>query len=255
MKTQHLNYCRQYLNWCDEHDPEGDPNDQTLKVIEQSQKFILPDFGVTTDDRTYKALHSTDVIRLPFNSICLEFAYYDNKVILVCVQNDDEDIIVIPIIYAHGKWERNVPAVCIHTNRKEVVQGTLGLFVTVENVKLSEFNEKLKRWVLHSTYRPLIGLLNILACSNVSLEKSEPPKLKARNGIKGRRPFDTYHILVINANKKSGKSGGNGGHQSPREHLRRGHIRRLEDKSIWVNACVVSAGHGPKIDKAYKVIA
>ena len=36
-----------------------------------------------------------------------------------------------------------------------------------------------------------------------------------------------------------------GHHRSPREHLRRGHIRRLADgRRIWVNAAIVGAGKG-----------
>lgn len=41
---------------------------------------------------------------------------------------------------------------------------------------------------------------------------------------------------------------------SPREHLRRGHIRRLEDgRKFWINAAVVAAGNGGKIHKDYGI--
>ena len=46
-----------------------------------------------------------------------------------------------------------------------------------------------------------------------------------------------------------------GTHESPRQHLRRGHIRRLESGNIWVNACVVGNSEKGVIKKSYNVAA
>lgn len=96
--------------------------------------------------------------------------------------------------------------------------------------------------------------LNMLACSNVHIEQHAPrkPNKNAKNAL----PFDTYHTLTVDIPKKSGASDPRGGsHAAPREHLRRGHIRRLDDnRRIWVNSCVVSAGRGfGKVEKDYRV--
>jgi hypothetical protein len=86
-------------------------------------------------------------------------------------------------------------------------------------------------------------MLNALACSNVHIERSEPKKSSKK--IKSALPFDTYHILTIDVPGNSGGGMATGSHRSPREHLRRGHIRRLGDgRRIWVNATVVAAGRG-----------
>jgi len=93
-----------------------------------------------------------------------------------------------------------------------------------------------------------------LSCRNVHTEKSLPKKTSvAMNaGKKNAVPFDAYHYLVIDTAKKSESSGVGGSHASPREHLRRGHIRRLADgRRIWVNATVVSVGNGGVVEKDY----
>ncbi len=71
-------------------------------------------------------------------------------------------------------------------------------------------------------------------------------------------PFDEYHVLTVAI--PSAKASVNnqaesiGDRHSPREHLRRGHIRRLQDsRKIWVNAAIINAGVGTKIHKNYAV--
>jgi hypothetical protein len=74
------------------------------------------------------------------------------------------------------------------------------------------------------------------------------PKKKAKDAL----PFDSYHILTVDAPGGGNLNGRSGGHRSPREHLRRGHIRRYENGArIWVNATVVNAGIGGRVSKDY----
>jgi len=48
------------------------------------------------------------------------------------------------------------------------------------------------------------------------------------------------------------KDEGNGTHRSPREHVRRGHVRRYADgKKIWIQSMVVNPGNGGKVTKDY----
>jgi hypothetical protein len=89
----------------------------------------------------------------------------------------------------------------------------------------------------------LLSLLNALACSNVRIERSEPRMRRKKSA--SALPFDTYHVLTVGPPGTGPHGSLTGGHRSPREHLRRGHIRRLEDgRRIWVNATVVAAGRG-----------
>lgn len=101
-----------------------------------------------------------------------------------------------------------------------------------------------------------LELIEALSCSNVSHEPIETidPRKNAKRIKAGKLPIYETRILTIKAGKvsSSGKNYG-GTHSSPRQHLRRGHIRRLEDKKIWVNACVVGKPENGVIDKNYHV--
>lgn len=106
----------------------------------------------------------------------------------------------------------------------------------------------------------LLGMLSALQCSNVSVERSDVSKARKAMLI-GKRdalPFDSYNVLTINSSYDdtgitTAATGGH--HRSPREHLRRGHIRRLvSGRRIWVNATVVAAGRGTGVvSKDYKM--
>ncbi|MEO3722889.1 hypothetical protein, partial [Lacticaseibacillus paracasei] len=67
--------------------------------------------------------------------------------------------------------------------------------------------------------------------------------------------FYETKCLTIKATQKQGTGTRTGTHESPRQHLRRGHIRRLESGNIWVNACVVGSSEKGVIKKSYNVAA
>lgn len=104
--------------------------------------------------------------------------------------------------------------------------------------------------------RATLELLEALSCSNVStepIEKVDQAK-NARRVRDGKLPIYETHTLVIDAGKGCGGASQGGSHASPRQHLRRGHIRRLQDgRRIWVNSCVVGSANDGKIDKTYDI--
>lgn len=112
-----------------------------------------------------------------------------------------------------------------------------------ERIRIGEYNDQ---------HMVLLSFLNALSCSNVAIEK--PAVSPVRRAIKTALPFDAYHIVVIDASPSSaGNTGASHTGRRPREHMRRGHIRRYETGlRIWVNACVVAAG-GNKIHKEYAI--
>lgn len=107
--------------------------------------------------------------------------------------------------------------------------------------------------------RILVEMLMVLACKNVSTEVAQPQEKLNRARIKkGKEPFHAYHILTVgNSPLYSGKSSAYqpGDEYKVRQHLRRGHIRRIaEDHTIWVNQTVVAAGSQKGLTaKDYKV--
>jgi len=90
-------------------------------------------------------------------------------------------------------------------------------------------------------------LLAVLACVNVTMERREaPPKLVRKRLKNSREPFYDVHLLVLAGRAVSTGGGvhveGEDGYKV-REHVRRGHIRRLSDgRSVWINHTLVAAG-------------
>lgn len=101
----------------------------------------------------------------------------------------------------------------------------------------------------------VLELVEALSCSNVRHEPLPVRKLNKSAAKRGALPFDEYRVLVVSAPGKEGaaahaheRSVGEATHRSPREHLRRGHIRIYQSgRRIWVNSTLVNAGVGGRI--------
>ena len=84
----------------------------------------------------------------------------------------------------------------------------------------------------------------VINCQNVGRVEVPPSaSLNKKRQASGKRPFFTYHVLQLNDRTSVHASSALGGvHSSPRMHLRRGHIRRLPNKTVWVRHTMVNAG-------------
>lgn len=92
--------------------------------------------------------------------------------------------------------------------------------------------------------RATFEFLAILNCANVGIQEIKAPKMiNAKRARKGKEPFNSYLVLDIDPpSQKSPASPHQGGsHASPRGHVRRGHIRRYPNNSIWINDMVINA--------------
>lgn len=97
-------------------------------------------------------------------------------------------------------------------------------------------------------------LICALSCSNVSMQsETAPEKVNKKRAQAKKRVIRDHHILVIGASKSERGEQLGGTHASPRVHLRRGHIRRLDKKNIWVNACVVGNKRMGILTKDYDI--
>ena len=118
-------------------------------------------------------------------------------------------------------------------------------------------------WEEHAYYnmgdecQAVLSLIEALSCSNVKATPLPTRQKLNKSAVKrGALPFDEYHILTLDGyTKTTDNSKTFGDRRSPREHLRRGHIRRLENKKIWINSMVVNAGNHGKIHKSYELEA
>lgn len=235
-----------------------------VDLAQSSKKFIMPSGGRLFDDKEYKALDETEALRLPYPMIAMEYEQtiendYDeaigrtsksSKRIVFARERDDHIYIFVCCwLDSMGMWgplpsEAAIPVKGYLDRSKKGLDGRVPICVQLQNqiVPLSDFGDEIGS---------LLCLLNSLQCSNVKIE-NHTPKAKGKK-IKTAHAFDSYHFLTIDPPKQSSFTGSSGGHRSPREHLRRGHIRRLEDRKIWVNASVVGAGSAGKISKDYIV--
>jgi hypothetical protein len=101
-----------------------------------------------------------------------------------------------------------------------------------------------------------IAFLEALACSNVETVLNEPPaKLNKKRISKGRTPlfvFRTLHIKTREPGERS-RAGADSERSGPRLHFRRGHIRRLPDRLVWVQPCMVGSLQSGMVIKDYEV--
>lgn len=281
---EHLNYSRQLVRKCMEmlEVPSLDPEKRGLfsSVVDlhgASVKFILPDGGRLYDDRELRALDESVQLRLPYPYLALEYhsvsigRKLDEPIGLVdgVPQYEGHDSVEAPksVVYARERsgfivitiafWTRHdgawrvLPECAIPTtgylDRGVKFSGRPAIKTAFQDprVPMSDYIDEIGA---------LLCFLNIMQCSNVSVERSEPRKQGAK--VKGALKFDTYHVLTIDAPGISGTGAATGGHRSPREHLRRGHIRVLADgRRIWVNATVVASGRGAgMVSKDYAIV-
>jgi hypothetical protein len=251
---EHTNYCRQMMTQFKALSavPSVEPEkkavvDHVIDLCRASQKFMLPPNGELLPDAELRALDDSVPLRLPHPFVALEFtahlaaadgATVPAKRVVFC-REDEDGIYVRPAAYlaANGFWMVKRDA-CIPTTNYLDRSDPRCLKVIAEYQEREGARDGAKHVMV------VLGFLNALACSNVRVQASVPKK--AGKKIKAALPFDTYHVLTIEVPGRAGERTGLGGpHRSPREHLRRGHIRRLADsRKIWVNATVVAAGHG-----------
>jgi hypothetical protein len=273
---EHLNYCRQMVKQftAQASIPSVTQDVKQFKshcidLARASQKFILPDGGRLYDDPDYKALDETVPLSLPYPLIALEFSrspefisaqgpapdegMQPRKALLFAREREDAIVITV-VVWAEfaGIWAPYPEVALPRVNYLDRSQRRNGF----AGVKLAQSSTQIPGSDYMAEVGALLCMLNILQCKNVHVEKSDVGKTRKamQAGKKGALPFDSYHILTIDVPGKAGEGTGTGGHRSPREHLRRGHIRRLADgRRVWVNATIVSAGHGGVVTKDYAV--
>jgi len=257
---QHLNYCRQAIASLRRDFPD-ERRGSIARMLVASSKFLLPEGGFLLEDRDLRGL-SDSPVKLPFPVVALEWftpqgfvppwgipARSSSRHVLLCRQVD-EDIVCTSIVEINKVWYE-WGDVMLHTDGG-FTTGEGGMKVLASaSIDGEEFSSA------QFEAAPLLGLLNALACSNVKTERSEAKRTHKAMRKYGALPFDDYHVLTISVAGRAQRDGvAEGSHRSPREHLRRGHIRRLQDgRKLWVNATVVNPGVGGKVTKDYRLEA
>lgn len=125
--------------------------------------------------------------------------------------------------------------------------------------KLENAREALEMGImdLGSEIKALMEFLEALSCRNVEttvIQAELSPKIAKRRENDNKAPIFETKCLTIKTNSTANV--GNGvkvSHASPKQHLRRGHIRHLESGNIWVNSCIVGDPSKGVIKHDYKV--
>jgi len=231
------------------------------------RRFLLPEEGYTNDILGFTAVEN-EVLNLPFPRIFLE--YYDNYEVLlngnitkgrvkigIAVTESHEQIIhdspsikLHPWIYGiEPKWILLRPFFVSKVKWMEK-KGPEGYYY---NIALDPYYLSLGQTtvdICNPFLKSTIGLLNVLACSNVSTHRVN--KKKEHSGKP--KPYDSYWELVVER-KEYDATGIERPHRSPREHIRRGHVRKQPYKegikSIWIQPTLVNPGTPGKIYKDY----
>jgi hypothetical protein len=257
-----------------------------IKTGEEAVKFILPPSGKILDNDL--AGMSTE-LKLPFPKIIIEWNSFKDKSstksLVIAEQLEDDSIAMYSLLYVNKEaaWA-TFPCMAIISNKSgpNYVKEEDPTFVysksdsNIKPLDIAIFNHyhvipgmehlvhKVEDWIKFATYglsceiQALLELLQALSCSNVKselLKNTKPLTLKQKR-CKSSLPLDQYRVLVIDTDnkKESNSTGKQKEGRSPREHLRRGHIRVYQSGlRIWIQSCVINPGTKGKILKEYLI--
>lgn len=260
--------------------------ERLLSIAAQAAKFVLPVGGRVLDDRL-RGLSGDEPLRLPYPSVVLEYpAKLDGIGVVeksgkgcltasrrvVLAMQDGEEVAVYLLFFSDelGYWTMapfgarvgRAPAgaqFALGLSANDFTDFAMTIFPvgSIDEVSRQAGVDWREKAFLDLTdeCRAVLEFVEALACSNVGHESlGAPRKLNRAAARRGALPFDEYRVLYV---RKAGggeqeRVGDGGDRRSPREHLRRGHVRRLPDgRRLWINACVVNAGAGGAVSKTY----
>lgn len=288
------NYAAQAIKSLDEIAKVSSPYIQELhkhvcEEIERSVHFAMPDDGTIFDD-DLRGLKDVEKFRLPFQSITIEYFSHQKfidksntlsapKRLIIAqeIENEDKTISIqfcVACYFPHTmcwnilpmgfiiKWDGKLQCISDDVGSTIGISGDFGVLNREHyDYCVKEFGEDVAeesmRQDIFCEIKPFLEFMEALSCTNVKpelLQRVDVAK-QARRARNGKLPiFETY-VLTIPGEPSSRKDHKGGTHSSPRQHLRRGHIRRLPSGNIWINSCVVGNPKKGVIEKQYQVAA
>lgn len=269
---------------------EASTCEQLLEAAKEAPKFILPSGGRILND---KLRGLPDEIRLPYERIVIEYegAKGSEGLVervfgstnacpapkrIVIAEEVEGWIHVYSIVQmtsqGHTCWimqpyaaamrkdfdQHAKPEMGVPLEKDELIDGLSFVPIPIGREVVARLGPNWTRNAycdLIDEGNAVLELVEALSCSNVSHEALPVRPLNKAAARRGALPFDEYRVLVVNApGAGSGGIDGGGTHRSPREHLRRGHIRRLQSgRRIWIQSTIVNAGAAGKITSTYQI--
>lgn len=216
-----------------------------VRAIPQAQHFTLPEGGRLFDDGLRGLDTDLHAARLPFPAITLSFADGARRTLVVAqeLHEANRNTIVVRVAVDTGNGEGWGFYPCVAQPEQRNDDGSIGWSC------FDSIGSRLDRSPMHeavmSAGRSVLELVEALSCNNVSSEIVEriDPAVNARRRRQGKLPMYEVRRLVVKVGDVTHAIGAPvGDRNGPREHLRRGHIRRLPDgRKTWVQACVVGS--------------
>lgn len=237
----------EYIAWI-----SGGNNSEITALAEDAitaHKFDFGDYDempklLMADDVFPYWNNNKELFNLPFNN-CLFF--FPNHTFLHVKQEGDE-ISAKLLEYDKGEDRLHMFPLAFWMNCKEDYVSGLPW------MNNKPYDEAQRKEYVAYMYCLLSSCLVLLNCSNVAyVEHPVDEKVNRKRINKGKLPLHSYktlHIKHAGINQAALRKGEQ--RAGLRVHLRRGHIRRLENKAVWVQACVVGKGKG-FVHKNYKV--
>jgi len=252
---------------------------EALRRLRDSVKFSVPDNGYILPAIRDSSLTIKEVVEryvphlnLPYTDTLIEYSFQKNEktfddpdvavellttnytgVVLLARQVGDSEVSIIPV-WRHrpeGKDSWVLSNFMALINSKD--QSLDVLPITEAGVMYGK-NSRVAINDVKGEVSCLLEFLAALACSNTKVadEPFDREKINKKREKRGKIPFYSYKVLTLSQGGSS-SSVSNGLGRSPRVHLRRGHIRRLENKTVWVNAAVVGDKSKGMVVKDYAI--
>lgn len=232
------------------------------RAIANSVHFAIPDSGVIFDDNN-KGLMGNK-INLPFPEITIEWfdEYTKTKVVIFAAETSEGIMITVALkVEEMPEWVFNSIFGLISKDMVFSEKNEITLFDRFSKYtsycESSGYPRLFQERNIMKCTEPFFEFIEAMSCTNVEPSTHESASPKNEKRIKqGKLPIYETKILTIKPRHQpeSIGSGIKGTHSSPRQHLRRGHIRRLPSGNIWVNSCVVGNKENGIISKSYAVI-
>jgi len=240
-----------------------------LKVaLKDSVKFRLPDNGEILpagtmsygDNLGLQFLKFCPEQRLPFPSIAIECrssAGPSDACVILAWQESREDTIKVVRFdrdrSAGGFWSLLTVSAEWKPSSQEIEFIALTAR-SAEGMKNIEERASMADGALGAV-SAVLSLMIALSCSNCSYEQRPHgrERLNRKRLKQSKPPFYSYKVLTITESGSGRLPSSASNSRSPRVHLRRGHIRRLADKTVWVNASVVGDKSMGFVSKDYAV--
>ena len=246
-----------------------------VELLNKSEKFIISDgiSEIITGDNDYTRPLSS-FSRPPFPVLAIESESNKLRFIYIIVEvrantsesfmfpeliNIGEGVLVWPIIGFHreamGGWA--ISSGAQYLSYPSAIEEPFFDIWSVEffdDKDAPELNRTDKTWVPSRVFHNMCKLLN---CKNIETRTEAPSaKLNKKRERNGKIPFFEYKTLHIKPGKTNASGSGAiiSDRNSPRVHIRRGHIRTLPSgETTWVQACVVGDGSKGFIQKDYRI--